>query len=90
MPIYIAETSYPAEGSIQPETGYPATPRGQLDYFTAVRGAMASALPDGQNGGVLWWQGKEKDWTSIFTDDLVPRPVLRQGFNRTTVVGTYF
>ena len=78
--IYIAETSYPAAGHTQPERNYNATPAGQLAYIAAVRQAMADALPPNQNGGVLWWEGGENGWDSLFDQDYVARPALLHGF----------
>jgi arabinogalactan endo-1,4-beta-galactosidase len=78
--IYIAETSYPADGDVQPEKHYPSSPNGQLSYLQDVRNAMAQALPAEQNGGVLWWEGNENGWNSLFDENFVARPALLQGF----------
>jgi arabinogalactan endo-1,4-beta-galactosidase len=78
--VYIAETAYPAAGGKQPEAAFPATPAGQLSFLKAIRAAAATAL-GAQNGGVLWWEGKEDGaWNSLFTDQWVARPALLKGF----------
>ena len=86
-PIYIAETSYPAAGSEQPEAKYAASDAGQLAYLKAVRRRLAEVLGD-QNGGVLWWEGAEASWSSLFgsgyspdrTARYVARPALLEGW----------
>ena len=78
--IYVAETSYPADGHIQPEQGYPATPDGQLAYIKAVRAELGRVVPAEQNGGVLWWEASENGWNSLFDARFVARPALLKGF----------
>ena len=80
-PIYIAETSYPAAGASQPEKSFPATPAGQLAYLQAVRKALAAVLgTTAQNGGVLWWEGGDSGWNSLFDENYVARMALLEGF----------
>eukprot|EP00928_Gymnodinium_smaydae_P080469 TRINITY_DN64156_c0_g1_i1.p1 TRINITY_DN64156_c0_g1~~TRINITY_DN64156_c0_g1_i1.p1 ORF type:complete len:426 (-),score=53.96 TRINITY_DN64156_c0_g1_i1:74-1192(-) len=77
--IYIAETAYPAGGA-QPEHNYPATEAGQLSYLQDVLKGLRAAVPEGQRGGVLWWEGKEGSYTSVFDSQYVARPALLKGF----------
>jgi arabinogalactan endo-1,4-beta-galactosidase len=81
--VYIAETSYPAAGKSQPEALFPPTPAGQLAYLQALRTALASAMTPAQNGGLLWWEGSETSWTSLWDSDFVARPALLKGFTNT-------
>jgi arabinogalactan endo-1,4-beta-galactosidase len=80
--IYIAETAYPAAGTTPaPERGFPPSAQGQLAFLRAVRSAMASALPDNQNGGALWWEKNEHGaYNSLFDARYVARPALLRGF----------
>merc|ERR1712039_942648 len=79
--IYIAETSYPADGDDQPESNYTATPEGQMHFLQDVLAAMESTLPEAQNGGALWWESNEHgDWRGLFDSDHVARPALLHGF----------
>eukprot|EP00040_Diaphanoeca_grandis_P044899 m.14072 g.14072 ORF g.14072 m.14072 type:complete len:385 (+) comp9996_c0_seq1:152-1306(+) len=78
--IYIAETSYPADGKTQPEHSFPPTPQGQLGFIKAVQNALHSALPAHQNAGYLWWEANEHSWNSLFDENFVARPALLQGF----------
>lgn len=78
--IYIAETSYPADGEQQPEHDYPADPAGQLAFLRAVRAGLKRALPAAQHGGVLWWEGAENSWSALFDSGFVAREALRDGF----------
>lgn len=80
LPIYIAETVYPADGPTHPEAKFNATPSGQLDYLLALRRAAATALPQAQFGGVLWWEGSETSWVSLLDQNYVARPALLHGF----------
>ena len=87
--IYVAETSYPAccSSSPQPIATYPVTEVGQLNYIVDVRSKLASTLGK-QNGGVLWWEGSEAGWGSLFGSGYAPderpryvaRPALLRGF----------
>ena len=79
--IYIAETAYPAAGSKQPEAQFPATPTGQLAYLKAARAALAEAVPASQFAGLLWWEGDEHGWNSLFDTDFVARPAMMHGFS---------
>ena len=87
--IYIAETSYPAVGKTVPlQAGYPISEQGQLAFIKDVRAATAAAL-GGQNGGVLWWEGGEQGWGTLFGSGYKPdptalhvaRPALLKGFD---------
>ena len=78
--IYIAETAYPAAGAARPEKDFPPTPAGQLAFLLAVQNAVANVLPPAQNGGLLWWEGTENGWNSLFDAHFVARPALLRGF----------
>jgi arabinogalactan endo-1,4-beta-galactosidase len=71
--IYIAETSYPGCCSGDPplQPGYPTTEVGQTAFVVDVRAAMGRAL-GAQNGGVLWWEGSEHSWGSLFGSGYKP------------------
>lgn len=85
-PVMLVETAYPwtvADGdslgnivgsSSALETGYPATPEGQLRFLQALTTAVASA-PNGRGAGIVYWEplavpapGWQSPWdnTSLF------------------------
>jgi arabinogalactan endo-1,4-beta-galactosidase len=61
--IMIAETSYPAGGTVL-HPGYPTTIQGQADFIKRVF-QMCNDLPDGKGKGVLVWE--PTDWQAMFT-----------------------
>jgi arabinogalactan endo-1,4-beta-galactosidase len=70
--IVIAETAYPwttgngddlansftSDGQLPDDAAYPATPQGQADFYSALRGVLAQ-VPDGRGAGFLAW---EPEW----------------------------
>ena len=76
--IYIAETAYPADGTKQPEPKYAPSPAGQQQFLREVISAV-KAVPG--SCGVLWWEGSEHGWNSLFDQKYVARPALLTGFH---------
>lgn len=70
--IVIAETAYPwttgngddlansfnSDSQLPDDAAYPATPQGQADFYSALRGVLAQ-VPDGRGAGFLAW---EPEW----------------------------
>lgn len=70
--IVVAETAYPwttgngddlansfdSDSQLPDDAAYPATPQGQADFYSALRGVLAQ-VPDGRGAGFLAW---EPEW----------------------------
>lgn len=83
LPLVIAETAYPWQGTADPGSQFPWTPAGQLAYLQAavstLRGVAGAA-------GVAWWggeyyaDGSGAGQTALFDHSAVALPALLQGF----------
>lgn len=75
--LLIAETSYGAAGVPPAGAAWPATPAGQLDFWSRT----IAAAEAGGWAGVAWWGGEYAGaWTALFDEDFVARPALLGGW----------